>query len=263
MAIMRLNRVRIEDLTDDLKQGIGELLNAGQSAAAMSRLEAQGFLEPTSAEGDILALEKKLLGVIAKLPASHMKGLQDGPVASLVHQELRLTPAQASDHGLWVAIAILGLKYVQARWDNAALHVFAGRSDNAWERPWWVGELLSVNGDYQSCLDYSQNTNATNEINRLFVRDKAWAIAFARLVAHYNPGGKAGHIGDHEINDLSKKVRIISRSVPLPTPYSKSVVPGPIDERELNIQIKVALKLLQSQIERTPIHARCGFSWPD
>ena len=44
MATVRLNRVRMEDLTDDLKQGVGELLNAGQSVAAMSRLEAQGFL---------------------------------------------------------------------------------------------------------------------------------------------------------------------------------------------------------------------------
>ena len=263
MATVRLNRVRMEDLTDDLKQGVGELLNAGQSVAAMSRLEAQGFLEPTAAEADIPALEKRLLGVIAKLPESHLKGLQDGPVAALIHQELKLTPAQASDHGLWVSIAILGLKYVQARWDNVALHVFAGRSDNAWERPWWAGELLSVNGNYEYCLDFSQNTNATNEINRLFVREKAWAIAFSRLVAHYNPGGKPGPIKNNEINDLSIKVGIISRSVPLPTPYSKPIVPGLIDEDELNKQVEVALKLLRSQVERTPIHARCGFNWPD
>jgi len=263
MAVLRLNRVRVEDLTDDIKLSVSELLDAGQSAAAMRRLEAQGYLEPTSAEADIPALEKKLLSIIAKLPESHLKGLQDGPVAALVHQELKLTPAQASDHGLWVAIGIIGLKYVQARWENAALHVFAGRSDSAWERPWWVGELLGVNGDYKYCLDYSQNTNATNEINRLFVREKAWAIAFGRLVAHYNPGGKPGPIKNDEINDLSIKVRIISRSVPLPTPYAKPDVPGYVDEDKLQLQVKVALKLMKSQVERTPLHARCRFNWPD
>ena len=89
------------------------------------------------------------------------------------------------------------------------------------------------------------------------------AIAFSRLVAHYNPGGKPGPIKNNEINDLSIKVGIISRSVPLPTPYSKPIVPGLIDEDELNKQVEVALKLLRSQVERTPIHARCGFNWPD
>jgi hypothetical protein len=263
MPIVRLSRVRVEDLTDDLKHGIGELLNLGQSAAAMSQLEAQGFLEQTSAEADIPALERKMLNVIAELPKSHKKGLQDGPVAALIHQDLRFSPAQASDRGLWVAIAILGLKYVQARWDNVALHVFGGRSDHSWERPWWVGELLSVNGDYRYSLDFSMNVNATNEVNSPFVREKAWAIAFARVVANYDSGGVAGNINDNEINDLIKKVRILSRSVPLPTPYTMPAIPSQVDEAELNSQIGLALRLMQRQVERTPLHSKCGFDWPD
>jgi len=256
-----LVRVRVEDLNDDVKTQVAELLRAGQSEKAMEQLEHLGFLEPTSLVADIAGLQAKLLRMIEALPPKHLKGLEDGPASVIVHRGIRMNPAEASDHGLWVAIAIHGLKYVQSRWSDVPLHVFSGRSDHSWERLWWVGELLNVNGDYTACLEFSMNTNATNEVNRLFVRDKAWAIAFARVVAHYNPGGKAGPIPDVLINSLSKKVRILARTVPLPTPVSEPASPGIVDEIVLAGQIETALGLIRRQLEGTSLHESCGFEW--
>jgi hypothetical protein len=257
-----LFRVRVEDLNDDVKGQISALLHAGDGAKAMNQLEELGFLEPSSVEADISDLQKQLLDMIGNLPPKHLKGLEDGPASMIVHKGIRMNPAEASDHGLWVAIAILGLKYVHSRWSDVPLHVFSGRSDHAWERLWWVGELLNVNGDYTASLEFSMNTNATNEVNRLFVRDKAWAIAFARIVGHYNPGGKPGPIPDVLINSLSKKVRILARTVPLPTPVSERAVPGKVDEVVLAAQIDIALGLIRKQLEGTKLHESCGFEWP-
>jgi hypothetical protein len=257
-----LYRVRVEDLNDDVRNEVAELLRAGDSAKAIKQLDHFGFLEPSSVEADIAGLQKQLLDMIGKLPPKHLKGLEDGPASVIVHQGIPMNPAEASDHGLWVAIAIHGLRYVQSRWSDVPLHVFSGRSDHAWERLWWVGELLSVNGDYTASLEFSMNTNATNEVNRLFVRDKAWAIAFARIVGHYNPGGKAGPIPDVLINSLSKKVRILARTVPLPTPFSGPTIPGIVDEVVLAAQIDTALGLIRRQLEGTKLHESCGFEWP-
>lgn len=254
--------MRVEDLNDDVKSQVTELLRAGDGTKAIEQLENLGFLEPSSVEADISDLQNKLLDMIGKLPPKHLKGLEDGPASMIVHQGIRMNPAEASDHGLWVAIGIYGLRYVHSRWSDVALHVFSGRSDHAWERLWWVGELLNVNGDYTASLEFSMNTNATNEVNRLFVRDKAWAIAFARVVGNYNPGGKVGPIPDVLINNLSKKVRILARTVPLPTPVSGSTIPGTVDEVVLAAQIDTALRLIQRQLEGTKLHESCGFDWP-
>ena len=257
-----LNRVRVEDFNDDLVESIGSLLKLGKSPEAIDRLNASGFLERTSVTADIAGLEKDILNHLKSLPENYLKGQLDGPAAAIVHKGLRLTPAQASDRGLWVSIAILGLKYVQARWDNIPIHVFGSRSDHAWERLWWVGELLGVNGDYQYCLDFSMNTNATNEVNRSFLREKAWAVAFGQLVGRYNPDGKPGPITDNLLNDLSKKMRILSTTVPLPTPYVTKNGVLLVHEAKLEEQVQTALLLVREQLKQTPMHAKCGFVWP-
>jgi len=263
MSSVVISRVRYEDINDDLRQQIDKLLVAGKSSEAMARLGAQGYLEPTEVVADIPSLEAKILRHVAGLPDRHLKGEADGPAAALVHAELQLSPAQASDHGLWVGIAILGLKYVQSRWDDVPRHVWSNRSDHSWERLWWVGELLGVNGDYKHCVEFSLNTNATNEVNKVFVREKAWAIAYAQVVAHYNAGGKLGVISNDEINDLSKKLRILSRTVPLPTPFLENRLTGQVDEVALRSQVYIALQLIREQVQKSPQQRRCGFNWPD
>ena len=232
MSFVVISRVRYEDINDELRLQIDELLAAGKSSEALARLGAQGYLEPTEVVADIPSLEAKILRHVANLPDRHLKGEADGPAAALVHAELQLSPAQASDHGLW-------------------------------ERLWWVGELLGVNGDYKHCVEFSLNTNATNEVNKVFVREKAWAIAYAQVVAHYNAGGKLGVISNDEINDLSKKLRILSRTVPLPTPYLENRITSQVDEVALRSQVYIALQLIREQVQKSPQQIRCGFNWPD
>lgn len=262
---MHLERVRIEDMDDALKLELGILLNSGNSAEALNKLRSLGFLETTDAKGDIPSIQKEIMRHVRSLPAGHLKGQVDGPAAGLVRGGLSLSQAQASDPGLWVAIAMQGMEYARYRWDRnpdvARLHVFGKRPDHAWERLWWVGELLGVNGDYQYCNDFSVDTNATNQMNYRFVREKAWAIAYAKLVAHYNPNGKPGKITDGLINLLSIKVRIISNSVPLPTPYDHTRI-GKIDTKSLEKQIRTALVLIRDQIESDQKFSGCGFAWP-
>ena len=265
MSEGKLERVRVEDMDDTLKLEIGTLLNAGKAAEAITSLRSLGFMEATDANGDIPSIQKAIMKHVRSLPNGHLKGHVDGPAAGVVRQGLSLNQAQASDPGLWVAIAMQGMEYARYRWDRhedvARLHVFGKRPDHAWERLWWVGELLGVNGDYHYCNDFSADTNATNQMNYKFVREKAWAIAYSRIVARYNPDGKPGKITDHLINELSKKVRILSHTAPLATPYIKGSF-GTIDIKVLDSQIKVALLLLKDQIEPDQRFAGCGFAWP-
>ena len=262
MVNTAVDRFRIEDASDDLVGSISLLLSLGKSSEAMNRLSELGFLENTSVMADVVRIEKDLLNIHDSLPENYLKGQFDGPAAAIVHGSLNLTPAQASDRGLWVSISILGLKYVKTRWANVPIHVFGSRSDHAWERLWWVGELLGVNGDYQYCLDFSMNTNATNEVNRHFLREKAWAVAFAQLVGRYNPDRKPGPITDSLMNDLSKKMRVLSTTVPLPTPYRAQNDVWLVDEEKLSKQVRTALLLIKDQLSRTPMHSNCGFVWP-
>ena len=265
MTTANLERVRVEDMDDALKLELGALLNAGNSGEAISNLRSLGFFEVTDATGDIPSIQNEIMKLVRSLPAGHLKGHVDGPAAGLVRQGISLSQAQASDPGLWVAIAMQGMEYARYRWDRnpdvARLHVFGKRADHAWERLWWVGELLGVNGNYQYCNDFSVDTNATNQMNYRFVREKAWAIAYAQLVAHYNPNGKPGKITDELINLLSIKVRIVSNTVPLPTPFVKDSFVS-IDTEIIENLIRTALLLIKDQLEPDQDFSGCGFAWP-
>ena len=51
-----LYRVRVEDLNDDVRNEVAELLRAGDSAKAIKQLDHFGFLEPSSVEATYMAL---------------------------------------------------------------------------------------------------------------------------------------------------------------------------------------------------------------
>lgn len=135
--------------------------------------ELDRFTEDTPHSADVETLEERLRGI--KETTKEHSGEVDIEAAEVVHKSIPLSPAAASDSGIWNDLAIRHFPwFVRHRWNfqgkTAMKNKFwtAGTQldgkASTFERLWWIAELTHEGGDYENTRRAFQSRTFCNRV---------------------------------------------------------------------------------------------------
>ncbi len=182
--------VRLADGAQSLLNKYDEFLRGDHDS--IPRSELQPHIQSTDLTADLATLEEELREIAANTTPETAQA--DPESAVVVHRNVDLTRAEASDSGLWSAFAMLYYPwFVDHRWAfnsvSAMIEKFWTQARaldgkaSTFERAWWIAELTCIEKEDGS-VDYEPTRRALSK--RRFS-----LLVFDTPMARYEPAVRA------------------------------------------------------------------------